>query len=96
MVRGNRMFFFRSAERNIMFKLTLGTFMNEEHICKLLIANANIFNTREDEFQSAMSFLKGLGVEGQALAELVASQPRLLTTSEKRLQYHLNRPRIWG
>jgi mTERF domain-containing protein len=79
-------FLFANAERNVQSKLTLfGTFMKEEHICKLLIAYAKIFEYSEDKLNSAISLLQRLGFNGQELAELVARVPRLLTISEEKV-----------
>jgi mTERF domain-containing protein len=80
----NPRFFFYRSERNIKSKLSFfRTFMKEEDIAKLVITNARIFNDREDKLKSAISLLQRLGVEGDALSELVARQPRLLMTSEE-------------
>jgi hypothetical protein len=70
--------------------------MKEEDICKLLIRLCKIFESSEDKLKSAISLLQRLGVEGQALSELVARVPRLLTIQRKKFWSHLNRPRIWG
>lgn len=79
-------FLFRSAERNIQAKLTLlGTYMNQEDICKLLLARAKIFESAEDKLNSSFLLLQRLGVKGQELSELVARVPALLTASEEKV-----------
>jgi len=57
--------------------------MKEEDIAKLVISNARIFNISEDKLKSAISLLQKLFGEGQALSELIATQPRFLTVSEE-------------
>jgi mTERF domain-containing protein len=59
--------------------------MKEEDIAKLVINDARIFNRREDRLKSAISLLRKLCVEGQALSELIATQPRLLSTPEEKV-----------
>jgi mTERF domain-containing protein len=82
----NHWFLFLRAERNIQPKLSLlRTFMKEEDISALILRNARLFGGREDKLKSAISLLQRLGVEGHVLSQLVAKQPRLLTTSEERV-----------
>jgi hypothetical protein len=45
--------------------------MKEEDIAKLVIRDARIFNSREDRVKSAISLLRKLCGEGQALSELI-------------------------
>lgn len=80
----NPRFFFYRSTRNVKSKLRFfRSFMKEEDIAKLLITNARIFNHREEKFKSAISLLQRLGVEGDALSELVAKEPSFLVTPEE-------------
>jgi len=82
----NPHFFFRNSERNVKSKLSLlRTFMKEEHITKLVCHNARIINLTENKLRSKISLLQKLGVEGQALSEILACHPRLLTISEEKV-----------
>lgn len=72
--------------RNIQAKFTLlGAYMNQEDICKLLLARAKVFETAEDKLNSKFSLLQRLGVKGQELSELVGRVPALLTSSEEKV-----------
>jgi len=85
-VLGNPHIFFHRAERNLKPKLSfLGTFMKKEDIAKLMSISPDIFNFSEGRHKSAISLLQNLGIEGEALSELLARQPRLLTTSEEKV-----------
>lgn len=82
----NPSFLFRRAERNIQSKLNLlRTFMKEEHLSKLLSTNARIFNLGEQKLRSSISLLQKLGVEGEALSDILAWVPHLLTASEEKV-----------
>lgn len=82
----NPKFFFYNAKRNMQPKLTLlKTFMKEEDISKLLSTNTLLFDAREDELKSTISLFQGLGLEGQILSELVATQPSLLMIPEEKI-----------
>jgi len=82
----NPRFLFLSAERYLKPKLRfLGTFMKKEDIAKLLFIEANIFNSSDRKHKSAISVLQNLGIEGEALSELLARLPRLLTVSEEKV-----------
>jgi len=82
----NPSFFFRSAERNIQSKLSLlRTVVKEEHLCKLVYADSRIFCSREQRLRSSISLLQKLEVEGEALSEILAWHPPLLTASEEKV-----------
>lgn len=75
----NPKFLFYNAKKNMQPKLTLlKTFMKEEDISKLLISNTLLFDVEEDKLKSTISLFQGLGLEGQVLSELVATQPSVL------------------
>lgn len=85
-VLGSPLFFFYSAERNLKPKLSfLGTFMKREDITKLLLTGAHTIVSSESKHMSAISVLQNLGIEGEALSELLARQPRLLVASEEKI-----------
>jgi mTERF domain-containing protein len=80
----NPEFLFLRLERNLKSKLSLlSRFITEEDITKIINKDALIFSAREDKLKSTILLLQRLGVEGQALSELVGTQPRLLRTSEE-------------
>lgn len=82
----NPNFLFYRAERNIQSKLNLlRTFMKKEHLSKLVSTNARIFNLSEQKLRSSISLLQKLGVEGEALSDILAWTPRLLTASEEKV-----------
>jgi mTERF domain-containing protein len=82
----NPRFLFHSAEIYLKPKLRfLGTLMKKEDIAKLLFKEANIFNSSDRKHKSAISVLQNLGIEGEALSELLARLPRLLTVSEEKV-----------
>lgn len=85
-VRCNPRIFFLRSEINLKPKLTfLRSFMEEEDIYKLVITGAKTLDASEKKLKSAISLLKRVGVEGRALSELVAKQPRLLTATEEKV-----------
>eukprot|EP01018_Ginkgo_biloba_P022643 Gb_26176 [translate_table: standard] len=78
---------FLSTEKNLKPKVAfLKTFMDEKDITKLISTDSRVFNlSLEPRLKSAISFLREFGMEGEALSQLLAKQPRLLTTSEKKI-----------
>jgi len=54
-------------------------------MCKLLYTNSTILDLSEDKLKSAISVLQRLGIEGDALSNLLARTPRLLTYGEKKV-----------
>lgn len=82
----NPRFLFYKSERNLKSKLSLfKTFMKEEDLTKLVQNGARIFDCSEQRIKSGISVLQKLGIEGKAMSDLLARQPRLLTTSEERV-----------
>jgi len=78
--------FWCRAERNIKSKLSfLRTFMKEEDITKLVQNDARVFGLSERRFESAISLLQKSGIDGEALSETLATQPRLLMTPEEKV-----------
>jgi len=82
----NPYFVFRGVEINIQSKLRLlRTLMKEEDISRLVYRNSKIFNSGEGRMREAIALLQRLGVEGQALSQLLAKEPRLLSVSEEKV-----------
>lgn len=80
-----RVFFFR-AERNLKAKLSfLRTFIKKEDVAKFVKADAGIFHASERTLKSGISVLQKMGIEGEALSDLLVREPRLLVTSEGRV-----------
>lgn len=76
--------FFRSVERQLKPKLSfLGTFMKKEDITKFLLVGASTLTSSIRRHKSAISVLQNLGIEGEAMPELLLRQPRLLTATEE-------------
>jgi mTERF domain-containing protein len=85
-VLGHPGLFWYRAERNIKSKLSfLRTFMKEEDITKLVQTYARFLGQSERRIKSAISLLHKLGIDGEALSEILATQPRLLTTQEEKV-----------
>jgi mTERF domain-containing protein len=80
----NPRLFFQRSERNIKSKLSfLRIFMKEDDIVRLINNDRRFIQLSKDRLKSAVSVLQKLGIEGEALSEGLARQPRLLTASEK-------------
>lgn len=77
-----------NAENNLKPKIDfLRTFVQEEHLRKIISAEARIFNMNLDHnMKTTVSLLREYGFEGNALSELLAKQPRMLTTSAKHIR----------
>jgi len=63
----------------------LRSIMKKEDICKLIYSDSKVLNNSEEKFKSAISLLQRLGVEGEALSNLLAMQPRLVTCTEEKV-----------
>jgi mTERF domain-containing protein len=85
-VRWNPSIFLYKSERNLKSRLSfLRSIMKKEDICKLIYSDSKVLNNSEEKFKSAISLLQRLGVEGEALSNLLAMQPRLVTCTEEKV-----------
>lgn len=57
--------------------------MKEEDITKFIYTSARSIELSENRLKSTILVLRKLGLEGEALSELVAREPRLFTALEK-------------
>lgn len=57
--------------------------MKEEDITKFIYTSARSIELSENRLKSAVLVLRKLGLEGEALSELVAREPRVFTALEK-------------
>jgi mTERF domain-containing protein len=70
--------------------------MKKEDVDKLVYRDTWIFTSSERRLKSAFSLLQELGIEGEALSDLVARVPRLLLTSEERIVESFKQAECFG
>eukprot|EP00253_Pinus_taeda_P010773 PITA_10773 len=83
--------FLYKSKRDLKSRLSyLRSIINKEDMCKLVYNDSQILNLTEDKIKSAISVLQRLGIEGDALSNLLARAPRLLTYTEEKVMESFN------